>query len=160
LTFYALTIIDFVTNLVEIVCLDNQTSQHTAVQFVSAWLSRYPKPISCVYDQGGEFIGWAFQSMLDQYNIQRCPIKTKNPQANAICERMHQAIGNSLWILRKWTPPAGVDDVKQLVNTALANAMYAMRASFHSGIQTTPGALAFHRDMVLNIPLIADLNII
>jgi hypothetical protein len=38
--------------------------------------------------------------------------------------------------------------------------MYATRASFHSGIGTTPGAMAFHRDMVLNIPFVADLNLI
>jgi transposase InsO family protein len=105
-TFYALTIIDLVTNLVEVVHLDNRTSQHTAVQFVNTWLARYPKPTSCVYDQGGEFIGYAFQSMLEQHNIQRRPITTKNPQANAICERMHQAICNNLWILCQWTPPA------------------------------------------------------
>jgi hypothetical protein len=43
---------------------------------------------------------------------------------------------------------------------ALANAMYATRASYHSSILTTPGALAFHRDMVMNIPFMADLNLI
>jgi hypothetical protein len=73
---------------------------------------------------------------------------------------MHQAIGNSLWILRQWIPPAGIDDAKQLVNTALANAMYATRASFHSGIKSTPGALVFNRDMVMNIPFVADLTLI
>jgi hypothetical protein len=38
--------------------------------------------------------------------------------------------------------------------------MYVMRASFHSGISITPGAMAFHHDMVLNIPFVADLNLI
>jgi transposase InsO family protein len=159
-TFYALTIIDLVTNLVEICRLDNKTSQHISVKFTNTWLSRYPKPVSCIYDQGGEFTGWAFQQMLNRYDIKRRPITTKNPQANAICERMHQAVGNSLRILRQWIPPAGIDDAKQLVNTALANAMYATRASFHSGIKSTPGALAFNRDMVMNIPFVADLNLI
>jgi hypothetical protein len=38
----------------------------------------------------------------------------------------------------------GFDDAKQLVHTALANnAMYAMRATLHSGITTTPGTMAF-----------------
>jgi hypothetical protein len=48
---------------------------------------------------------------------------------------------------------SSVSDAQQLVNTALANAMYATRASFHS-------AMAFHRDMIMNIPFIADLNLI
>jgi hypothetical protein len=84
----------------------------------------------------------------------------ENPQANAICERMHQSVGNSLRVLKQWNPPAGLNDAHALVDAALANAMYATRASFHSGLQTTPGALAFHRDMVMNIPLMSDLMLI
>jgi hypothetical protein len=159
-TFHALTIIDLVTNLVEVVRLDNKTSAHVAMQFVNTWLARYPKPTSCVFDQGGEFIGWAFQHMLEENDIQRRPTTTKNPQANAICERMHQSIGNSLRVLRNWTPPDGVVNAQMLIDAALANAMYATRASYHSGLRTTPGALAFHRDMVLNIPVISDLQTI
>ena len=48
----------------------------------------------------------------------------------------------------------------QLVDTALANAVYATRATVHSALQTTPGAVAFGRDMVLDIPTIADLQLI
>jgi hypothetical protein len=47
-----------------------------------------------------------------------------------------------------------------LVDAALANAMYTTCASFHSGLKTTPGALAFHHDMVMNIPLMSDLMLI
>jgi hypothetical protein len=158
--FYALTIIDMVTNLTEIVRLFNRTSAHAATVFTNTWLARYPKPTTCIYDQGSEFIGWAFQNMLEQYDIQRRPTTVKNPQANAICERMHQAVGNSLRVLRQWTPPNHLDDAHLLVDTALANAMYATRATFHSGLMTTPGALSFGRDMVMNIPLIADLTLI
>jgi hypothetical protein len=35
-----------------------------------------------------------------------------------------------------------------------------MRASYHTGLQTTPGALAFHCNMVMNIPLMSDLTLI
>jgi hypothetical protein len=45
--FYALTIIDMVTNLAEIVRLQNRTSAHAATVFINTWLARYPKPISC-----------------------------------------------------------------------------------------------------------------
>jgi hypothetical protein len=86
--------------------------------------------------------------MLTQYDIPRRPTTVKNPQANAICERMHQAVGNHL------------DDAHLLIDSALANAMYAMRATFHSGLMTTPGALSFSRDMVMNIPFVADLTLI
>jgi len=124
------------------------------------WLARYPKPTSCVFDQGGEFTGWAFQHMLEENDIQCRPTTAKNPQANAICEWMHQAVGNSLRVLHRWNPPDGLANAQALVDAALANAMYATRASYHSGLQTTPGALAFHRDMILNIPLVSDLHLI
>jgi hypothetical protein len=101
-----------------------------------------------------------FQEMLHRNNIQSCCTTTKNPQANAICEQMHQSVGNSLRVLRQWNPPVGLNDAHALVDAALANAMYAMRASYHSGIQTTPGALAFHRDMVMNIPMMLDLTLV
>jgi hypothetical protein len=73
---------------------------------------------------------------------------------------MHQAVGNSLHVLRQWTPPNHLDDAHLLIDTALANTMYATRATFHSGLMTTLGALSFGHDMVMNIPLIANLTLI
>jgi hypothetical protein len=55
---------------------------------------------------------------------------------------MHQAVGNSLRVLRQWTPPNHFDDAHLLVSTALANAMYATQATFHGGLLTTPGELS------------------
>ena len=98
--------------------------------------------------------------MLERYDIQRRPTTTKNPQSNAICERMHQTVGNSLRVLRQFNPPAGAQTPQALLDTALANAMYATRATYHASLKTTPGAMAFHRDMVMNVPFIADLNLI
>jgi hypothetical protein len=73
---------------------------------------------------------------------------------------MHQSVGNSLRVLQQWNPPAGLNDMHALVDAALANAMYTTHASFHSGLQTTPGALAFHCNMVMNIPLMSDLTLV
>jgi hypothetical protein len=69
---------------------------------------------------------------------------------------MHQAVGDSLCVLKQWTPPNHLDDAHLLVDTALANAM----CHVHSGLMTTPGALSFGCDKVMNIPLIADLTLI
>jgi transposase InsO family protein len=43
-------------------------------------------------DNGGEFIGWEFIQMLRLHQIKDVPTTVKNPQANAICERMHQTV--------------------------------------------------------------------
>jgi len=154
--FNALTIIDTTTNLVELIRLDNMSSAHTARQFENTWLARYPKPMHCIYDQGGNFKG-SFLRMLHTQGISRAPVTVKAPQANAICERMHQVVGNTLCVLQILNPPAGLTDANRLVDQALANAMYATRATMHGTIKATPGSIAFNRDMVLDIPLTADL---
>jgi hypothetical protein len=38
-------------------------------------------------------------------------------QPDAICECMHQAVGNSLHVLTQWTPPNHLDDTHLLVDT-------------------------------------------
>jgi hypothetical protein len=78
--------------------------------------------------------------------IQCHPTTAKNP------EQMHQSVGNSLLVIRQWTPPAGINDGSMLVDTALANAIYATHASYNSSLRTTPGAMVFCQDMIMNIP--------
>jgi hypothetical protein len=69
LKFSALTMIDMVTNLVEIVRIDNKSAAHVAMHFENTWLSRYPRPQHVIHDQGGEFMGRDFQHRLEVHNI-------------------------------------------------------------------------------------------
>jgi hypothetical protein len=55
--FLALTVVDPVTNLVELIRIDNKTSDQVAQKFANTWLSRYSWPQACVHDNGGEFLG-------------------------------------------------------------------------------------------------------
>jgi hypothetical protein len=157
ISFSALTIIDLVTNLTEIVRIRNKSSAHIAQLVEQTWLARYPMPQHIINDQGGEFTGYHFQNMCDRNHIRKHPISSKNPQANSVCERMHQTVGNALRTLQTLNPPAGVDDANSLVDAAIAEAMFAHRASYSEATGSTPGALAFHRDMILDLPIIADL---
>ena len=116
--------------------------------------------MTVIHDPGTEFIGYHFQHMLQRNGIRARSTTVKNPQANAICERMHQTVGNTLRTLVTLNPPAGIDTANRLVDTALANCMFATRATVHGSLQTTPGGIAFHRDMILNIPIIADLQLL
>ena len=136
------------------------TSAHVALQFSNCWLSRYPRPVKVIYDQGKEFVEYHFSTLLENHGIKGVPITVKNPQSNAIVERMHQAAGNVLRTLLTLDPPVGIASANNLVETALANVLYATRATIHSALNTTPGALVFGRDMILNIPLVADLHAI
>lgn len=157
--FNALTCVDPVTNIVELVRIDNKTARHISQLFTNTWLSRYLWPKKCVHDNGGEFIGWEFQRMLEKAKTRDRPTTSRNPQANAICERMHQTVGNILRTLLHGHEVADDATAQEIVDNALATAQHVTRcaASRSLGSQA-PGALAFGRDMFLNIPLIADLQ--
>ena len=154
----ALTCIDPVTNIVELVRINNKTSEHVAQKFEDTWLSRYPWPVRCIHDNGGEFIGAPFQLLLQKSNIQDKPTTSKNPQANAVCERMHQTVGNMLRTHLHGNEYVNEETANNIVDHALATTMHATRiaVSRHLG-NNSPGAIAFHRDMFLNIPFEADL---
>ena len=62
--FNALMAIDIVSNLVELEWIDNKTSAHIAQKYAQLWLARYPWPERCVHDNGGEFVGPEFQTMM------------------------------------------------------------------------------------------------
>ena len=140
--------------------MDSFTSLEAATQFKNLYLSRYPRPANCIHDQGPEFIGWEFQQMLARNGIKSKPITEKNPQANSIIERAHQTMANQLRALFHRHRPQNVIQVRQLIDTAIASTIYAFRATVHGTLKTTPGAIVFNRDMLLNIPLVADLRAI
>ena len=154
--FNALTSIDTVTALVEIVQIENKTAEHVARKFAQSWLARYPWPERCIHDNGKEFVGYAFQRLLEKTHIKDVPTTSRNPQANAICERMHQTVGNILRTLLHVNPPNTVGAARELIAEALSTAMHAMRSSVHTTLGSSPGSLVFNQDMFLNIPLIAD----
>lgn len=156
-TFHALTITDTATNLTELTRIDNKTSRHVAMKYGQAWLSRYPKPVRCVHDQGTEFMGQDFQRMLEVFGIRPVPISVRNPQANSIAERMHQTVGNLLRTMLYTNPPGNVETATERVDEALAAAQYSLRTSVHTTLGISPGAIVFHRDMILDVPYVADL---
>jgi hypothetical protein len=49
-----------------------------------------------------------------------------------------------------------MSSAKDIVDDALATAMHAMRTTVATTLGSAPGALAFSRDMFLNVSLIAD----
>jgi hypothetical protein len=62
--FEALTVLDTVTNLVELVRIERKDSDHIMQKFMQCWLTRYLWPQCCIHDPGGEFTGQEFQTLL------------------------------------------------------------------------------------------------
>ncbi len=94
--FKALTVIDTVLNIVELIRIDDKRSKTVARKFAQCWLTHYPWPKRCVHDPGIEFTVPDFQMLLQNCHIRDVCTTAKNPQSNAVCERMHQTIGNIL----------------------------------------------------------------
>ena len=153
----SINLIDTVTNLAEIIRINNKTSAHISMLFENNWLARYPRPSRCIHDNGGEFTGAAFLHMLRVNGIKDITTTVKNPQANAICERLHQSISNTLRTMLHAYPPNNIDQTNDIMDTCFATAAYASKVAIHRTLNMSPGALVFQRDMILNIPLITDL---
>ena len=87
----------------------------------------------------------------NDYGLKRKPKTTRNPQSNAIIERIHQTIEN---IIRTF-------DISNIVNNnpwsgILAATMFVVRATYHKTLQASPMELVFGRDAILNIKHVAD----
>ena len=150
--FRALTCIDTIIGLPEVIPLDNATSSSVAIAFEDNWLSRYPAQLRYLHDNGNEFLGPSFSSMLFKNKIKSVPTTVKNPQENAIVERMHQSISTMIAISQRENPPLKYEDVSNLVLRKYMAAQYAIRATINMTLKHTPGELAFGRDMILPIP--------
>ena len=158
--FYALTCIDPATGYPDAVRLQNKTARHTGLQFENLWCARYPKPLRCRHDPGKEFVGEDFKKVLRRLNIAHKPCTVRNPQTNAICERLHQTIAKAIRIMIHHHPPQNVVNVAELVDTCIASSLHAIRATVHSTLGVSPGAMVFHRDMLHDIPISPDFQAI
>ena len=104
----------------------------------------------------GEFIGGPFQEPLACFSVKDAQPTSKNPQSNSICERMHQTVANVIKTFLYSNPPKNMTQSKDILDYSLANTMHAMRTTVATTLGSTPGALAFSRDIFLNVPLVAD----
>jgi hypothetical protein len=86
--------------------------------------------------------------MLNDYGVKKEPITTRNPQANAIVERVHQTIGN---IIRTFELHENYLDEDDPWKGILAATAFAIRATYQTTLQKSPGQLVFGRDMIFNI---------
>jgi len=154
LTCKCVTMIDPATGWFEIHQYDDKRAISIANIVEQQWLTRYPWPSMITFDQGPEFIGEDFKQMVrDDYGLKAKPITTRNPQANAIIERVHQTLGN---IIRTFELQENYLDEDDPWSGVLSAAAFAVRATYHTTLQKTPGQLVFGRDMILNVKHIAN----
>lgn len=123
------------------------TSTRISRLFDQVWLSRYPRPEKVLYDNGSEFKK-NFQPLLKDFAIKATCTSIKNPQSNAILERIHQVVGSML----KTKDLVNIEfDELDMWSPILASVAYAIRCSHQSTLNTTHGQLVFGRDMLLDL---------
>ena len=127
----------YATRWLEVGIQPDKSSLNTAESFDRKWICRYLRPVKVIHDQGTDFMGEEFQEMLRSYGIQSKPITIKNPQANAICERVHLEILN---VIRCYD---GIDCKKTIHYAA-----FAEKASYRSIFNASPGQLIFGQYMI------------
>ena len=116
------------------------------------WLSRYPRCKNIMYDNGSKF-KLNFETLFDSYRVKRKPTSIKNPHANAILEQIHQVL-----MAMVCTSEIDMDDsvAPSDIDAVLTNASWATHSTYHMVLKASPGAAIFGRDMLFDIPFIAD----
>ena len=153
LTLQCVTMIDPATGWFEMKTTEGKSAMEVANIVEQTWLSRYPWPQEIVYDRGSEFMGDFANMIADDYGITKRPITVRNPQANAIIERIHQTLGN---IIRTFELHEDAEATQETWNGILSATMFALRATVHTTTQATPMQLVFGRDAILNVQFEAD----
>jgi len=143
----ALTVTDTVANYVKIMRLEIKTVSHVTRQFKNNWTTRYPEPNSVTFNAGAESKG-EFREASMRLGIAPHPTTVKNPQANSICEQLHQSIAEAMRAVTHEESPEHRGRTSQTVDDALATAVCAAQTALHSTLGLSPGALAFNRDML------------
>ena len=156
LLFPVFTCIDKVTNLAEVICIDIKSSVHISMPFENNWLTRYPC-LHDVYTIMVESLLAQLSHLLHVNGIKDITTTVKNPQANAVCEHLHQSVSNTLQSILQAYPPNNIEQTSDIMDTCLATTAYASKVAIHCTLNISSGILVFHRVMIFNIPLIADL---
>jgi hypothetical protein len=103
-------------------------------------------------DNGNEFKA-EFAQTCRNFALKAKPTSTYNPQSNGIIERIHLVIGNMLRTFEdnnRNLPPI------MPFRSFISAASLAIRSTYHTTLQATPGQLVFGKDMLLSIPFRAD----
>jgi hypothetical protein len=127
----------------------NKSSDQISQLVNKIWLCRYPRCCYLIYSNRLEF-KLHFETLYDSYGIEYKPTTIKNPQANAICEYVHQVLGTMM----RTSELDMADSVEPAdINTFIDNAAWGICSTNHTVLKASPGAAIFGRDMLFDIRL-------
>ena len=135
---YIFSIIDIKSRWVELIPLHDHKAVTVCNALDNEWFSRYPRPRMLLSDQAQELIGKELQDLLASYGVSSSTTTAYQATANSICERVHKTINEMIRTLgeENWF-------------TEIQAIAFALRASTHSALKTSPSLIIFGLDMVL-----------
>ncbi len=116
------------------------------------WCSRYSCCQKIIFDNGSEF-KLHFIALCESYRVKPKPTSIKHPQANAILEQIHQVV---MTMVRTSEINMADSVAPRDIDTILTNLSWAIHSTYHTVLKASPGAAIFERDMLFDIPFIAD----
>jgi hypothetical protein len=82
---------------------------------------------------------------------------SRNPQGNSLIKSIHKTIAQVLQVVTAAKNPNSIHEGEQVIHETLDTTMHACHCACSSSLgHNSPGALAFNRDMFLDIPLSAE----
>lgn len=160
MTLWCVTMIDPATGWFEMKQVKDKEAITVAAVVEQTWLTRYPWPTQVIFDKGKEFMGDFAHMMTNDYGIERKGTTVRNPQANAIIERIHQTLGNIIRTFQLHGDDPPYMDKDDPWAGILAATMFALRATYHTTLKATPAQLVFGRDAILNTVFEANWQLI
>ena len=89
------------------------------------------------------------------------PITPYTPTANSIIKATHKTVAQVIRTLVHLIPPKIEEEAQALVKQAIATVIHSHQCSVNSVLGgLSPGSVAFNQDMLLNLPLIIDINLL
>ena len=93
---HILAMLDACIGWPELTLISTANSKSCSNNFDINWLYQYPRPAEVRHNNGNEFMGEEFQTLLASYDIKAKPTTVKNPIAQSLVERLHLSIGDYL----------------------------------------------------------------
>ena len=133
--------------------LSDKYSKQDTHLFLTQWFYHYPMWAVVIYDNGTEFLGHPFQTLLDTYipRIYHMPKMVENPYGNSVVECIHLTMGDMIFMT-----PLCWEDLKEFSDEVLQNIGKTLFSTIDTSRGYEPGHLAFGHDLIFNTKVRVD----
>jgi len=160
-TIWSLSTVDELSRWLEVKSILEKSSANIAELVDTQWFCRCPRPLYYIHDNGTEFTGREFGELLKSYGIKGEQSTLKNPQTNAIIERVYLVLGEmcrAQYILE--FEKNEEKHVHEKLRRVMQSIAFAIRTTTHSTSGHSPAEMVFSKDMIIHTKSIMDWDIV